>query len=121
MVCEWGMSDRLGPLSVGRKNEQIFLGKELAYHRDFSESTAQLIDDEITRIVNESRQKAEDLLNAHSATFETIAKNLIERETLNAEEIGMIMKGESLPAAGNGDPKEADADDTVSEDEKTVE
>ncbi len=103
MVCEWGMSDKLGPLAVGRKNEQIFLGREISQHRDFSEATAQLIDSEITGIVADCMKRAEEILVSNSTTFEKISQYLIERETLNAEEIEMIMKGEVLPPVLNGD------------------
>jgi cell division protease FtsH len=106
MVCEWGMSEKLGPIAVGRKNEQIFLGREISQHRDFSESTAQLIDQEITGIINECRKKAEEILKTNDDKFEKIAKYLIERETLNAEEIEKIMKDEELPPLSNGEVKE---------------
>ncbi|MGL4369693.1 MAG: ATP-dependent zinc metalloprotease FtsH [Spirochaetota bacterium] len=103
MVCEWGMSERLGPIAAGRKNEQIFLGKELAYHKDFSEATAQLIDEEIKRIVTQCEEKATRLIEENRERFEKFAQYLIERETLNAEEIDLIMKGEELPSVSNGD------------------
>jgi cell division protease FtsH len=98
MVCEWGMSDRVGPIAAGRKSEQIFLGKELAYHKDFSEATAQIIDEEVKLIVSACLDKAHAVITEHKDVFEKIANYLIERETLNAEEIALIMKGEPLPA-----------------------
>ncbi|HNX59884.1 MAG TPA: cell division protein FtsH, partial [Spirochaetota bacterium] len=103
MVCEWGMSDKLGLLAFGRKNEQIFLGREISQHRDFSESTAQMIDEEITSIVNSCKNRAIDILESNNDKFEKISQYLIERETLNAEEIEMVMKGEELPPLSNGE------------------
>ena len=65
MVCEWGMSEKIGPITFGKKNEQIFLGREISQHRDFSEKTAQMIDDEVSSIMNQCRQEAEQLLKSN--------------------------------------------------------
>ncbi len=97
MVCEWGMSERLGPITFGKKNEQIFLGREISQHRDYSENTAQMIDDEVNGIIGSCRSEAEKLLSENMSTFENISRSLIERETLNADEIKLIMDGKSLP------------------------
>jgi cell division protease FtsH len=102
MVCEWGMSEKLGPLTFGKRNEQIFLGREIAQHRDYSESTAELIDAEVKRIISEAEAKAREIIKQNMDTFERMAQNLVERESLNAEEISMIMKGEELPPVQNG-------------------
>lgn len=97
MVCDWGMSKKLGLLKFGKQNEQIFLGREISQHRDFSEATAQAIDEEIMSIVTKCEKEADELLRSNSETFERLAAYLIERETLNGTEVDMIMKGESLP------------------------
>lgn len=103
MVCEWGMSDRLGPLAFGKKNEQIFIGREIAQHRDYSEATAEMIDEEVKVIIVECEKKAKELIASNMDKFERIAKYLIERETLNAEEINSIMSGDELPPILNSD------------------
>ncbi len=103
MVCEWGMSETLGPLAFGKKTEQIFLAREIAQHRDYSEETAQLIDQEVHDIVTSCRDRAIKLIEENSDKFELIATNLIERETLNAQEIELLMKGEPLPPIHNGE------------------
>ncbi len=103
MVCEWGMSETLGPLAFGKKTEQIFLAREIAQHRDYSEETAQLIDKEVHDIVTSCRDRAIKLIEENMDKFELIATNLIERETLNAQEIELLMKGEQLPLIHNGE------------------
>ncbi len=101
MVCEWGMSENMGTLTFGKTNEQIFLGREISQHRDYSEATAELIDKEVKSIVQVCKDKAISLINKNNEKFENIAKNLIERETLNGEEIEKIMQGEELPEIQN--------------------
>lgn len=114
MVCEWGMSETLGPLAFGKKTEQIFLAREIAQHRDYSEETAQLIDKEVHDIVTSCRDRAIKLIEEHSDKFELIATNLIERETLNAQEIELLMKGEPLPPIHNGEnPQQPDEEPKI--------
>jgi len=96
MVCEWGMSDAMGPLTFGHKEEQIFLGKEFARHRDFSENTAMDIDQEIRRIVTESHEKALAIIREGRDAVDRIAKALLERETLGAAEIETLIEGGEL-------------------------
>ena len=96
MVCDWGMSEKLGPLTLGKKEEQIFLGKELAYHQNYSEKTAMEIDQEIRRIVSESYERAKTLLSENLDTLHRIAQALLERETLEEEDINRLIKGEEL-------------------------
>lgn len=96
MVTEWGMSDKIGPISLGQQNEQIFLGREISQHKDFSESTAQLIDEEVNRIIAECLEDARKMIEDNYDKFDSLAKNLIERESLNAEEILTIFRGEKL-------------------------
>ncbi|MDO9558130.1 MAG: ATP-dependent zinc metalloprotease FtsH [Syntrophales bacterium] len=91
MVCEWGMSDVMGPLTYGKKDEQIFLGREFATHKDYSEETAQRIDREITKIVSEGYEKAKQLLADHMEALNNIAAELIEKEVLNAAELDAII------------------------------
>jgi len=97
MVCEWGMSDTLGPLTFGQKEEQIFLGKEFARHRDYSEETAITIDTEIRKIVTESYEKASFVITENKETVQRIAEALLERETLSADELETLMEGRELP------------------------
>lgn len=92
MVCEWGMSDELGPLTYGKKEEQIFLGREIAQHRDFSEDTARKIDDAVKRIVLEARDKVVLLLTENLEVLKTIALELLEKETILLEDIDRIIK-----------------------------
>ena len=96
MVCEWGMSN-LGPLAYGKKEEAIFLGREIAQHRDFSEDTAVQIDKEVKRIVNEAYENAHALLSNHRDTLEKVALALLEREVLDANEVKLLMEGKPLP------------------------
>jgi cell division protease FtsH len=97
MVCEWGMS-KLGPLTFGKKDEQIFLGREIAQHRDFSEETAKEIDSEVRRFVNSAYENAKKLITENRDTLERIAQALLEREVLDANELKMIIEGKPLPA-----------------------
>jgi cell division protease FtsH len=96
MVCEWGMSD-LGPLAYGKKDEAIFLGREIAQHRDYSEDTAIQIDKEVKRIVNGGYEKAKNILLSNRETLERIAQALLEREVLDANEVKLLMEGKPLP------------------------
>jgi cell division protease FtsH len=96
MVCEWGMSD-LGPLAFGKKEEAIFLGREITQHRDYSEDTAIQIDKEVKRIVNEGYEKAKGLLSSNRDVLERIAQALLEREVIDAAEVKLLMEGKPLP------------------------
>ena len=96
MVCEYGMS-RLGPLTFGKKDEQIFLGREIAQHRDFSEETARQIDAEVRHLVDEAYRSAQQIINEHHDVMHKMAAALLERETIDANEIKMIVAGKDLP------------------------
>ena len=96
MVCEWGMSD-LGPMTFGKKEEQIFLGREIAQHRDYSEDTAIKIDQEVRKLVNNGYNMAKQILSDNRDTLERIARALIEREVLDANEIKLLADGKELP------------------------
>ncbi len=97
MVCEWGMS-QLGPLTFGKKEEQIFLGRELSQHRDYSEETAREIDAEVRRFIDAAYKTAFDVLDSNRDILEQIAQALLEREVLDANELQMIIQGKALPA-----------------------
>ena len=104
MVCEWGMSEKLGPLTFGQREEAIFLGREIAQHRDYSEETAQLIDAEVKRLVMENYERARDLLRRHQETLEILAQALLERETLNLEEVDEIVRASVTKEWGEEPP-----------------
>jgi len=100
MVTEWGMSEKLGPLTFGKKEEQIFLGREIAQHKDYSEKTAEEIDDEVKKIVVEAYQRAKSLLTDNFALLEVFARRLLEKETMDGHEIDeMIAQSRSEGAA----------------------
>jgi cell division protease FtsH len=96
MVCEWGMSDALGPLTYGRKEEAIFLGKEFNRHQDYSEATALRIDAEIKRIVEEQYARAQNLLTEKKPELARVAEALLEYEVLDGQHIKQILNGEAL-------------------------
>ena len=98
MVCEWGMSEELGPLTFGQKEEQIFLGRELTQRRDYSEETAVLIDKEVTRLVSEAYKRAKKILQENMDTLHALAQALLERETLAESDIDAIIEPD-VPAA----------------------
>jgi cell division protease FtsH len=93
MVCEWGMSDEMGPLTFGKKEEQIFLGREIAQHQDYSEDTALKIDQEVKRFVTANYRRAHELLTAHKSKLEQIAEALLSREVLDAEQVKRLAAG----------------------------
>ncbi len=97
MVCEWGMSERIGPLTFGKKEEEIFLGREIATHRDFSEKTAEEIDAEIRRIVSDAEKKVEKLIAKNIDKLHRLAEALLEREILDGQEIDWVLEGKPLP------------------------
>ncbi|HLF15337.1 MAG TPA: ATP-dependent zinc metalloprotease FtsH [Bacteroidota bacterium] len=108
MVCEWGMSERLGPLAYGAKEEEIFLGREITRTKNFSESTAVLIDEEIKKIISKGMDRAERLLRENTESLHRLAGALLEREILDGGEIDTILRGETLPPPadrGNGRPE----------------
>ncbi len=96
MVCEWGMSERLGPLTFGKKNEEIFLGREIATHRDFSEDTAKVIDLEVRRIVEEAEERAIKILKDNLSGLYKLSETLLEREVLDGHEIDQILNGKKI-------------------------
>jgi cell division protease FtsH len=135
MVCEWGMSDNMGPVAFGKKEEQIFLGRELSTHRDFSEKTAQHIDQEVRALVLEARNTAVRLLQENKDKLQAMTDALLEVETLDSEDVDAIMAGQPLPSkkekprrgaarrkpekdrCGQGRKKAAGQEDDIDEDE----
>ncbi|MCX7985249.1 MAG: ATP-dependent zinc metalloprotease FtsH [Bacteroidetes bacterium] len=97
MVCEWGMSEKLGPLAFGTREEEVFLGREITRTRPYSEETAILIDQEIRRIVLTAMRRAEKIIRENLDTLHRLANALLEREILDSEEIDLIMQGKPLP------------------------
>ena len=98
MVTKWGMSEVLGPLTYGDEQEQVFLGREIAQHRDYSEETARLIDSEVKKIVIFGFDRACSILKENEAALHRLAAGLLEREILDREEIALILEGKPLPA-----------------------
>jgi cell division protease FtsH len=96
MVCEWGMSDEMGPLTFGKKEEQIFLGREISKAQDYSEDTAQRIDHEVKRFVMTNYDRARAVLTEHRLTLLKIADELLAREVLDAEQVKRLVRGETL-------------------------
>ena len=117
MVCEWGMSG-LGPLAFGKKDEAIFLGREIAQHRDYSEDTAIQIDKEVKRIVNGAYEKARNILSSNKDVLERVAQALLEREVIDAAEVKLLMEGKPLPEKPRTPPPQAPPAPSV--DPKTV-
>jgi cell division protease FtsH len=102
MVCEWGMSERLGPLTYGQKDEEIFLGRQIARHKNYSEETAIHIDKEIKSIIDKGMKLAEKILQDNMETLHRLALTLLEREILDSSEIDLIIRGEQLPPFERG-------------------
>ncbi len=97
MVCEWGMSDVIGPVSFADDNDEIFIGREFQHKKEFSEETAKVIDSEVRSILEKLSNKAEDILNENIELLHKTSKILLEREILDAEELDMLLKGKELP------------------------
>ncbi|MEX2117749.1 MAG: ATP-dependent zinc metalloprotease FtsH [Bacteroidota bacterium] len=97
MVCEWGMSDRLGPIAYGAKEEELFLGREITRSRNFSEDTAITIDAEVRRIISIAMKQSEKILRENTKALHRLSAALLEREILDAEEIDKVIRGEQLP------------------------
>ena len=96
MVCEWGMSEAVGPLTFGRKDEEVFLGRDLDQHKDYSEDTANKIDQEIKRIVTENYDRARSILEEKTADLLQIAEELRAREVLSGDQVLRIVAGDPL-------------------------
>jgi len=92
MVCEWGMSEKLGPLTFGKNEEHIFLGREFARQKDYSEETALQIDVEIKRIIGDCASRARQILEENLEKLHALARALLERESLDGEEVSRILR-----------------------------
>ena len=106
MVCSWGMSDKIGPLAFGHKEEHIFLGREIAQHQDYSEKTAQEIDHEVKRFVKEAMDMAQKILKDNKDALERVAEALLERETLNGGQVKDLIDGKKLAKPESSDKSE---------------
>jgi len=119
MVCEWGMSEKLGPLTFGKKEEEIFLGREISKHRDYSEKTAVEIDEEVRGIVLDASKRARKVLEENRESLQALAEALLEREILDGDEIDLILAGKPLAAKVQKQPEPEDNDEEI-EEELTV-
>ena len=106
MVTEWGMSDLLGPMTFGKKNEELFLGREIQSHRDYSDVTARMIDEEISRIVRYSQRIADKILQKDIEILHRLAQELLKYETIDANDLKKILKGNKLTRPLNGQVKQ---------------
>ena len=115
MVCEWGMSDNLGPLTFGKREEQIFLGREISKSQDYSEETAVAIDQEVKALIMGNYDRAYAILNENKAILLKIADELLAREVLDADQVIRLAKGqrlqEPLPTAPVSDEPRREAPD----------
>ena len=109
MVCEWGMSDVLGPMTFGKKNEEIFLGREIQSHRDYSEVTARMIDEEVVRVVRKAQSTADQILKDNVEQLHNLAKALLEHETIDGDEVVAVMDGEKISRSSNGQAKKSNS------------
>ena len=96
MVCEWGMSDAMGPMSFGKKNEEIFLGREIQSHRDYSEQTAQQIDREVVSIIKNAQQASHKILRDNIDLLHLMAEQLLEHETIDEQDIKLLIDGKKI-------------------------
>jgi len=115
MVCEWGMSETLGPVNYGKKEEEIFLGREIQKHRDYSEQTAILIDEEVNKIIHKGMQRAETILKENINILHKLSEALLEREILDSFEIEKIINGESLPPVKRNGSTESENKEDIPE------
>jgi cell division protease FtsH len=105
MVCRYGMSDNLGPLTFGKKEEMVFLGREIATHKDYSEETAVLIDKEVRAIVERAYERALQLLRGNLDKLDLLASTLLEREVLDGDEMNRVLRGEKLEPVRVSEPE----------------
>jgi cell division protease FtsH len=116
MVCEWGMSEKMGPLTYGTKEEQVFLGKDFSQQKNFSDQTAKLIDQEVKALVMGGYENARGIITEHRDSLEKMALALLDRETLNASEVKEIVDGKVLPT--DGQEKKLPEDDVITKEKK---
>ena len=103
MVTEWGMSDLLGPMTFGKQNEEIFLGREIQSQRDYSEETARMIDEEISKNIRNAQERSQDILNENQELLHSMAKALLKHETIDAKDINKLLDGKKIIRRVNGE------------------
>jgi cell division protease FtsH len=118
MVCEWGMSETMGPLTFGKKEEQIFLGREIAQHTDYSEDTALKIDAEVKRLVSDQYKRCTAILSEHKQRLIDIADALLAREILDADQVRRLAYGHPLDDSPSADSPAEDAGTPAKEKER---
>jgi cell division protease FtsH len=96
MVCEWGMSDRIGPLTFGKKSEEVFLGREISHSRDYSDEISQIIDEEISIFVKTAEENADTILKTNIDELKNIANALLEYEAISGDEMKKVINGEAI-------------------------
>ncbi|KMP12489.1 cell division protein FtsH [Candidatus Nitromaritima sp. SCGC AAA799-A02] len=119
MVCEWGMSEKMGPLTYGTKEEQVFLGKDFSQQKNFSDQTAKLIDQEVKALVMGGYNKAYELITEYREALDRLATALLDRETLNADEIKAIIEGKEPPSTEEDPTDGLTADQILTREKKT--
>ncbi|MCT4536213.1 ATP-dependent zinc metalloprotease FtsH [Halodesulfovibrio sp.] len=115
MVCEWGMSEAIGPLNIGEQGEEVFIGREWAQSRNFSDETARLVDAEVKRIVDTARSTARQLLEDNIDVLHRIADSLLDRETISGADIDLLIEGKDLPPQEDSNGKNAAQNATPAE------
>ncbi len=118
MVCEYGMSERLGTLALGRRAHNPFLGRDYNDERNYSEDIAKMIDEEVRAIVDKCHGRATDLLNEHRVKLDAVVQALLERETLDRQEFLAVLNGQTLPP--KPEPDDVDGTPAVSDEGKEV-
>jgi cell division protease FtsH len=108
MIMEYGMSESLGPITLGHKHDQVFLGRDLARDRNYSEEIAKAIDQEIRKTIDNCYQKAQEILEKNRDKLESLAQTLLEKETLDAAEIKALVEGKPLPVKKESPPEGSD-------------
>ena len=111
MVTRFGMSDVIGLMAIGQADQEVFLGRELVQRREISEHTAQQVDQEIKRVLDEAEERARSIVTEHKDLLERIAQGLLDRETLDSVEIGLLDQNEELPPLAPADGGELEADE----------
>ena len=96
MVTEWGMSESLGPMTFGKKNDEVFLGREIQSQRNYSEVTARMIDEEIAKIIRNAQKKSEEILNDNQELLHSMAKSLLKHETIDSKDIQKLLDGKKI-------------------------
>ena len=96
MVTEWGMSESLGPMTFGKKNDEVFLGREIQSQRNYSDVTARMIDEEIAKIIRTAQKRSEEILNDNQELLHSMAKSLLKHETIDSKDIQKLLDGKKI-------------------------